>query len=164
MTLTEADQRHRVAEAERRVAEANRRVANCSAAERRAEEVANAERRAAEAEQRAVEAERRANASVATRPIASRPSQPKPITAPAPMPTQRLTSKEIPVMTANQKILFQSVATTTARLASARQSLEDARNLARAGFASDVVFALHVEAGAFHAWLKASEAFQACRD
>jgi hypothetical protein len=27
-----------------------------------------------------------------------------------------------------------------------------------------VVFALHVEAGAFHAWLRASEAFQAYRD
>lgn len=69
-------------------------------------------------------------------------------------------------MTANQKILFQSVATTTARLASARQSLEDARLLARTCMAGDgpVVFALHVEAGAFHAWLKASDAFQACRD
>jgi sRNA-binding protein len=150
MTRTEDEHKRRVAEAERRVAEANRRVANCSAAERRAEEVANAERRA--------------NASVATRAIATRPSHPKPVTAPAPTPAQRHTPKEIPVMTANQKILFQSVATTTARLASARQSLEDARNLARAGFASDVVFALHVEAGAFHAWLKASEAFQACRD
>ena len=150
MTRTEDERKRRVAEAERRVAEANRRVANCSAAERRAEEVANAERRP--------------NASVATRAIATRPSHPKPVTAPAPTPAQRHTPKEIPVMTANQKILFQSVATTTARLASARQSLEDARNLARAGFASDVVFALHVEAGAFHAWLKASEAFQACRD
>jgi hypothetical protein len=150
MTRTEDEHKRRVAEAERRVAEANRRVANCSAAERRAEEVANAEPRA--------------NASVATRAIATRPSHPKPVTAPAPTPAQRHTPKEIPVMTANQKILFQSVATTTARLASARQSLEDARNLARAGFASDVVFALHVEAGAFHAWLKASEAFQACRD
>ena len=104
MTLTEAEHKRRVAEAERRVAEANRRAANCSAAERRAEEVANAERRAAEAEQRAAEAERRANASVVARPIITRPSQPKPIIAPAPTPAQRHTPKEIPVMTANQKI------------------------------------------------------------
>jgi hypothetical protein len=80
------------------------------------------------------------------------------------MPTQRLTSKEIPVMSTRKQALFREVTTTTARLASARQSFEDARNLARAGFASDVVFALHVEAGAFNAWLKASEAFQACKD
>lgn len=155
MTTTEAEHK-------RRVAEANRRAANCRAAERRAEEVASAERYAIEAEQRAVGTERRTNPSVATRANVTRPSQPKPITSP--MPTQRLTPKEIPVITANQKILFQSVATTTARLAAARQSLEDARNLARADFADNRVFALHVEAGAFNAWLKASEAFQACRD
>jgi hypothetical protein len=67
-------------------------------------------------------------------------------------------------MSTRKKALFSEVATTTARLAASRQSLEDARNLSLAGFASDVVFALHVEAGAFNAWLKASEAFQACRD
>ena len=67
-------------------------------------------------------------------------------------------------MTANQKILFREVAAATSHLASARQGIEDARNLARAGFASDVVFALHVERGAFNHWLKVSEAFQACRD
>src|SRR3982751_5576458 len=60
------------------------------AAERRAEtakqsaESADQTRRAAEAEQRAAKAERHANASVATRPIIVRPSQPKPIIAPAP--------------------------------------------------------------------------------
>jgi hypothetical protein len=90
MTLTEAEYKRRVTDAERRVAEANRRAANCHAAERRAEEVADAERHAAEAEQRAAEAERHANASVVARPIIARPSQPKPITAPAPTPTQRL--------------------------------------------------------------------------
>jgi hypothetical protein len=166
MTLTEADKTRRVAEAERRVAEANRRAANCHAAERRAEEVDQAERRAAEAEQRAVEAERHANASVVARPIIARPSQPKPIIAPAPTPGQRHTPKEIPVMTTRKQALFREVATTTARLASARQSLEDARLLSRTCMTGDgpIVFALHVEAGAFHAWLKASEAFQACRD
>ena len=164
MTLTEAEHKRRVADAERRVAEANRRAAACRAAERRAEEVANAERYAAEAEQRAADAERHANPSVVARPIIARPSQPKPIAAQAPTPVQRHTPKEIPVMTANQKLLFQAVATTTTRLASARQSLEDARNLARAGFADNRVFALHAEASAFQAWLKASEAFQACKD
>lgn len=69
-------------------------------------------------------------------------------------------------MTTRREALFREVATTTARLAAARQSLEDAKFLSRACMAGDgpVVFALHVEAGAFHAWLKASEAFQACRD
>ena len=84
MTLTEADQTRRVAEAERRVAEANRRVANCTPPNAEPKKLPKAERRAAEAEQRAAEAERHANASVATRPIIARPSQPKPITAPAP--------------------------------------------------------------------------------
>lgn len=157
MTITEAEQKSRVAEAERC-------VTACRISERRAEEVANAERHAAEAEQRAAEAERRANASAPARSIVAPPKPAQQITAPAPTLAQRHTPKGIPVMTANQKILFQSVATPTARLAAARQSLEDSRNLARAGFASDVVFALHVEAGAFNAWLKASEAFQACRD
>ena len=69
-------------------------------------------------------------------------------------------------MATRKKALFSEVATTTARLAAARQSLEDAKFLSRTCMAGDgpVVFALHVEAGAFHAWLKASEAFQACRD
>jgi hypothetical protein len=69
-------------------------------------------------------------------------------------------------VTTRKETLFREVATTTARLASARQSLEDARFLARNCMAGDgpIVFALHVERGAFHAWLKASEAFQACRD
>lgn len=39
MTLTEADQMRRVAEAKRRIAEANHRAAACRAAERRAEVV-----------------------------------------------------------------------------------------------------------------------------
>jgi hypothetical protein len=69
-------------------------------------------------------------------------------------------------MSTPKQALFREVATTTARLAAARQSLEDAKYLARNCMAGDgpVVFALHVEAGAFNAWLKASEAFQACRD
>jgi hypothetical protein len=174
MTLAVAEQKRRVAKAERRAAEANRRVANFHAAERRAEEVANAERYAVEAEQRANEAERRvadsraskASAVERCKPLPAANAQPKPITAPAPTPAQRHTPKEIPVMSTRRQILFRDVATTTARLASARQSLEDARFLVRNGMGDDggIAFALHVEAGAFRAWLKASEAFQACRD
>jgi hypothetical protein len=69
-------------------------------------------------------------------------------------------------VTTRKQALFREVATTTARLASARQSLEDAKFLARNCMTGDgpIVFALHAEAGAFHAWLKASEAFQAYRD
>ena len=148
MTLTEAEHKRRVADAERRVAEANRRAANCHAAERRAEEVADAERHAAEAEQRAAEAERHANASVVARPIIARPSQPKPITAPAPTPTQRLTSKEIPVMTTRKQALLRDVESASARLESARQGLEDAKFLARNCMGGDIVFATYVLAGA----------------
>ena len=67
-------------------------------------------------------------------------------------------------MSTRKQALSREVATATAALAAARQSLESARELARAGFPSDVVLALHVEAGRFNEWLKASEAFQACRD
>lgn len=69
-------------------------------------------------------------------------------------------------MTTRKKALFSEVATATARLAAARQSLEDAKFLARTCMAGDgpIVFALHVERGAFGHWLKVSEAFQACQD
>jgi hypothetical protein len=61
--------------------------------------------------------------------------------------------------------LMRNVQVATTRLAAARQSLEDARFLARNCMAGDgpVVIALHVERGAFNHWLKVSEAFQACR-
>ena len=148
MTLTEAEHKRRVAEAEHRVAEANRCAAACRTAERRAEEVDQAERYATEAEQRAAEAERHANASVVARPIIARPSQPKPITAPAPTPTQRLTSKEIPVMSTRKQSLLHVVESASARLASARQGLEDAKFLARNCMGGDIVFATYVLAGA----------------
>ncbi len=147
MTPTETDQTRRVAEAERRVAEANRRVANCHAAERRAEQVDKAEGYAVAAEQRAAEAERRANASVATRPIAGQ-SHPRPITAPAPTPAQRHPSKAVPAMSTRKQALLREVESASFRLATARQGLEDAKHLARAGTASDPVFAAHVLAGA----------------
>jgi hypothetical protein len=60
--------------------------------------------------------------------------------------------------------LMRTVQATTARLATARQGLEDAKFLARNGMASDVGFATYVESGAFSNWLRASEAFQACMD
>jgi hypothetical protein len=144
-----------------------------SEAERRADAAAQraeaAENRAIAAERRAAEAERRVAANLASKADASvqanatRPSQPKLIT-PATTPTAQLTSKEIPVMSSRKQALFRDVASATAALASARQGLEDARSLARAGFPSDVVFALHVEGGRFNEWLRVSEAFQACRD
>jgi hypothetical protein len=158
MTLTEAEHRRRVTDAERRVAEANRRAANCRAAERRAEEVNQAERRAAEAEQRAAETERKANASIVARPIIA-PPQPKPIRAPAPPPAQRLTSREAPAMSPEKLALLHGVESASARLASARQGLEDAKHLYRAGMASDPAFAAHVVAGAIHEWNRACAAY-----
>lgn len=154
MTLTEAEYKRRVTDAERRVTEANRRVANCSAAERRAEEVADAERRAARFEQLAAEAERRATASGA---IVTRPSQPKPITAPA--PAARHVPKEIPVMSSRKKALLRDVESASARLATAKQSLDDAKHLYHAGMASDPVFAAHVVAGAESEWSRACAAY-----
>lgn len=148
----EADQRGDVVEAER-----------CAdAAAHRAEA---AERRAIAAERRADEAERRATASAPARSIVAPAKPAQQIAAPAPAPAARLTSKEIPVMSTRKQALFREVATTTARLAAARQSLEDARLLAHTCMAGDgpVVLALHVEASAFQAWLRASEAFHACR-
>jgi hypothetical protein len=44
----------------------------------------------------------------------------------------------------------------TANLAAARQSLEDAKFLARNGMANNLAFATHVEHVAFHNWLRAS--------
>jgi hypothetical protein len=55
--------------------------------------------------------------------------------------------------------LLRDVESASARLAAARQSLEDAKYLARAGMASDVVFATHVVAGATNEWNRASAAF-----
>ena len=164
MTLTVADHMRRVAEAERRAAEANRRAANCRAAERRAEEVANAERRAVEAEQRAAEAERHANASVVARPIIARPSLPKPITAPAPTPAQRHTPKEIPVMSTRKQALLRNLESASSRLATAKQSLEDAKYLARAGMARDTAFVTYIVTGAESEWDRACAAYMNFKD
>jgi hypothetical protein len=158
MSLTEAEHKRRVADAERRVAEVNRRAANRRATERRAEEVANAERRATEAEQREVEAERRAKASTPSNErLPPKPAQQ--ITAPAPTPAQRLTSKEAPAMSPEKLARLRDVESASARLAAARQGLKDAKHLARAGMASDPVFAAHVVAGATNEWNRASTAF-----
>jgi hypothetical protein len=51
----------------------------------------------------------------------------------------------------------------TARLATARQSLEDAKFLARNGMANNLTFCTHVEASAFHNWLRAGEALSRVR-
>jgi hypothetical protein len=48
----------------------------------------------------------------------------------------------------------------TTNLANARQSLEDAKFLARNGMANNLAFATHVEHVAFHNWLRAGAAFQ----
>jgi hypothetical protein len=48
----------------------------------------------------------------------------------------------------------------TARLATARQALEDAKFLARNGMADNLAFCTHVEASAFHNWLKAGDALK----
>lgn len=159
MTITQAEQKSRVAEAERRVADANRRVTACRISERRAEEVANAERHAAEAEQRAAEAERRANPAIVARPIIARPSQSKPVTAPAPTPAQRHIPKGIPVMSTRKKAILRDLESASVRLATAKQSLEDAKHLYRAGMASDPVFAAHVVAGAESEWDRACAAY-----
>lgn len=159
MTITEAERKSRVAEAERRVADANRRVTACRTSERRAEEVANAERYAAEAEQRAVEAERRANASAPARSIVAPPKPAQQITAPAPTPAQRHTPKGIPVMSTRKKAILRDLESASVRLATAKQSLEDAKHLYRAGFASDTVFAAHVAAGAESEWDRACAAY-----
>ena len=145
MTLTEADQTRRVAEAERRVAEANRRAANCRAAERRAEEVDQAERHAAEAEQRAVEAER-------PLPCRTRP-MPRDLSAET---HHRASAYAGPAAYSKgshsyvhpEAALLREVESASARLATARQALEDAKYLARAGFARHRVLATHVVAGA----------------
>jgi hypothetical protein len=135
---------HRCADdssAERRADAAERRAETAEQSAERADQT----RRAAEAEQRAAKAERHANASVATRPIIVRPSQPKPIIAPA--PNGRLT-KEVEVMSTRKLALLREAESASFRLESARQGLENAKFLARNGMASDVVFATHVLAGA----------------
>jgi hypothetical protein len=48
----------------------------------------------------------------------------------------------------------------TANLANARQSLEDAKFLARNGMANNLTFATHVEHVAFHNWLRAGDALK----
>jgi hypothetical protein len=51
----------------------------------------------------------------------------------------------------------------TANLANARQSLEDAKFLARNGMAHNLAFCTHVEHVAFHNWLRAGEALSRVR-
>jgi hypothetical protein len=98
---------------------------------------------AAEADQRGgvAEAERHANVSVATRP-----SQPKPITAPT--PAQQHTSREAPATSSEKLARLNDVESASACRAAASRVFEDAKHLYRAGMASDPVFAAHVVAGA----------------
>lgn len=138
----EADQTRPVTEAERRVAEAERRA---DAAAHRAEA----------AESRAVAAERRAAERLASQPPARQVQQTTPT---VPAPTEH-TSQEVPPMSPEKLALLRDVESASARLASARQGLEDAKHLYRAGMASDPVFAAHVVAGAINEWNRASTAF-----
>jgi hypothetical protein len=62
-------------------------------------------------------------------------------------------------MSTRKQALLREVESASARLAAARQGLEDTRYLARAGIASDPVFAAHVLAGAVNEWNRASAAF-----
>lgn len=54
---------------------------------------------------------------------------------------------------------LRGVESASARLATAKQSLEDAKYLARAGFADNRVFATHIVAGAANEWNRACAAF-----
>jgi hypothetical protein len=59
--------------------------------------------------------------------------------------------------------LMRNAQEATARLAIARQSLEDAKFLARNGMTNNLAFCTHVEASAFHNWLQISEALSRVR-
>lgn len=59
---------------------------------------------------------------------------------------------------------LRDVESASARLAAAKQGLEDAKHLYRAGMASNPVFAAHVVAGAVNEWNRASTAFLSYRD
>lgn len=54
---------------------------------------------------------------------------------------------------------LRDVESASARLAAAKQGLEDAKHLYRAGMAGDPVFAAHVVAGAVNEWNRACSAF-----
>jgi hypothetical protein len=116
------------------------------------------------AERRADEAERRVAANLASKAgaveqRASMPSalaQPKPAT---PKPAARHTPKEIPVMSTRKQAILRDLESASSHLAIAKQSLEDAEHLARAGFASDTMFATHVVAGSVNEWNQACAAY-----
>jgi hypothetical protein len=98
--------------------------------------------------------QKRASAS-----LPAAPPQPKPA---APTPTAK-PHQGTSVMSARKQALFREFQAATARLASARQSLEDAKFLARNGMANNLTFATHVESSAFTCWLKAGDAFTNAR-
>jgi hypothetical protein len=56
--------------------------------------------------------------------------------------------------------LMRNMHEATTNLTNARQSLEDAKFLARNGMANNLTFCTHVEASAFHNWLKAGDALK----
>ena len=55
--------------------------------------------------------------------------------------------------------ILRDLESASSRLATAKQSLEDAKYLVRAGIASDTVFATHVVAGAVNEWNRACAAY-----
>jgi hypothetical protein len=72
-------------------------------------------------------------------------------------PTSNLVGERGRSMTAHHG--FEELRNATARLANARQSLEDAKFLARNGMANNLAFATHVEHVAFHDWLRVGEKY-----
>jgi hypothetical protein len=59
--------------------------------------------------------------------------------------------------------LLENLKSATAHLATARQSLEDAKFCARNNMDNNLVFATSVEHTAYHAWLRAGAALNAAR-
>lgn len=94
----------------------------------------------------------------ASAPLPVVPPQPK---RAAPSPTTK-PHQGISVMSARKQALFREFQAATARLASARQSLEDAKFLARNGMANNLTFATHVDHVAYHNWLRTGDAFVNC--
>ncbi len=82
---------------------------------------------------------------------------------PVPPPPTAKPHQGIPAMTARQQSLLTEFHAATARLAAARQSLEDAKFLARNGMNNNLAFATHVEHVAYHNWLRAGDAFTNAR-
>lgn len=59
--------------------------------------------------------------------------------------------------------LLEDLKSATADLATARQSLEDAKVCARNGMANNLTFCSHVEHTTYHRWLRASAALVGAR-